>query len=49
MQKELQVYIDKLNRLKQYKEQEPNNSYHDWDKEIAQCEKNIADIVSELN
>lgn len=45
----LKVYIGKLKRLKELKEKEPNNRYHDWDEEIAQCEKNIADIVSELN
>ena len=47
--KELEAYQRKLERLKELKAKEPNNNYHDWDKEIKQTEHNIAECITELN
>lgn len=45
---DLEMCVRKLQKLKSLKEKEPNNTYHDWDNEIAQCEHNIAECVCEL-
>ena len=47
--KELDNYKRKIRRLKDLKEKEPNNMYHNWDEEIAQQELNITECVCELN
>ena len=44
---ELDRYKAKLTRLLKHKEEEPNNTYHDWDMEIQRCKNNIAEEVME--
>lgn len=47
--KELDKYKEKIKRLKELKEKEPNNTYHNWDAEIEQQERNIVECVCETN
>lgn len=46
---DLDRYKAKLTRLLKHKEEEPNNTYHDWDMEIQRCKCNIAEEVMEEN
>ena len=46
---DLEMYKRKWKRLKELKDKEPENTYHDWNAEIAQCEHNIAECICELN
>ena len=47
--KELEAYRKKLERLKELKKQEPDNNYHEWDKEVSRTEHNIAECLRELD
>jgi chromosome segregation ATPase len=45
---EIERYEAKLERLKTRRSQEPHNTYHNWNNEINQVERNISEAKREI-